>query len=180
MDKYQFLATDESVEDSKKLADLLAKNKVQQPVWLSGTDLGQPGSWIWLSVMLPVGGVSSYVRWKDNAPNPSSCMTAELDDNNIEWSTKPCSQTACYPFENANVRWNLYRSRTSRKYFDVNMHTLRHTTILRILHGNNADLRIVPHMKQLYLREQFQPCTYRSSGEMLVVAKSKYNSSTNT
>ncbi|EAT33332.1 AAEL014384-PA [Aedes aegypti] len=96
MDKYQFLATDESVEDSKKLADLLAKNKVQQPVWLSGTDLGQPGSWIWLSVMLPVGGVSSYVRWKDNAPNPSSCMTAELDDNNIKWSTKPCSQTACY------------------------------------------------------------------------------------
>ncbi|XP_062704858.1 uncharacterized protein LOC109397976 [Aedes albopictus] len=96
MDSYQVLATDESREDSKKLAKLLADKNVRQPVWLSGTDLGQPGSWIWLSIMLPVGGVSNYVRWDDNVHNPSGCMTAELDDNHIKWSPKPCSQTACY------------------------------------------------------------------------------------
>ncbi|EAT36291.1 AAEL011609-PA [Aedes aegypti] len=103
MGQTQQLASDESTQDSKMLAKLLTDNSktiMGRNVWLGATDAGKRNSWIWLSELRPVGGLTKYTRWKDNEPSSitgkNMCMVAVLDNDEVKWKAQDCETSNCY------------------------------------------------------------------------------------
>lgn len=85
------------------LAKLLTDNSkmiMGKNVWLGATDAGKRNSWIWLSELRPVGGLTKYTRWKDNEPSSiagkNMCMVAVLDNDEVKWKAQDCETSNCY------------------------------------------------------------------------------------
>ncbi|XP_029730636.2 C-type lectin-like [Aedes albopictus] len=103
MGKTQQLASDESSQDSDRLAKFLLNNYralAGKNVWLGGTDAGKRNSWIWLSELSPVGGLTKYLRWKSNEPSSipgkNMCMVAVLENSEVKWKAQDCEASNCY------------------------------------------------------------------------------------
>lgn len=103
MGKTQQLASDESSQDSDRLAKFLLNNYrslAGKNVWLGGTDAGKRNSWIWLSELSPVGGLTKYLRWNNNEPSSipgkNMCMVAVLENSEVKWKAQDCETSNCY------------------------------------------------------------------------------------
>ncbi|XP_055619972.1 galactose-specific lectin nattectin-like [Toxorhynchites rutilus septentrionalis] len=88
-------ASVESRSDSAALDIALAG--YGDDVWLSGSDLGKPGSWIWLANNHKVGRWNNYANWKHGEPDGRNhCMSASLQGEKSKWSASKCDKKLCY------------------------------------------------------------------------------------
>ncbi|XP_050079823.1 C-type lectin domain family 4 member K-like [Anopheles maculipalpis] len=70
--------------------------------WVSGTDLGIEGSWLWLSRNKAVGTIRGWTNWMDGEPNNSNnvehCMSLNGSKNG-QWNDISCEATQFYVCE---------------------------------------------------------------------------------
>ncbi|XP_035901733.1 pulmonary surfactant-associated protein D-like [Anopheles stephensi] len=69
--------------------------------WLSGTDIGLEGSWVWLSNNKPIGNVNGYVNFNVGEPNNAAsggehCLTMNFDGS---WNDEVCGRLLYYVCE---------------------------------------------------------------------------------
>ncbi|XP_049289321.1 perlucin-like [Anopheles funestus] len=69
--------------------------------WISGTDLGLEGSWIWMSKNVPLGNVNGYMNFAPGEPSNSGttgehCLAIEQSP---QWNDMPCDKLLNYVCE---------------------------------------------------------------------------------
>ncbi|KAL9704012.1 hypothetical protein quinque_007530 [Culex quinquefasciatus] len=86
------LATVKSAEDDANLKLAYAANNNQKAsYWIAGTDIGKPGSYVWITDDTPI----SYTNFLPNEPNNQGglehCLEARLDGTgSSQWNDKNC------------------------------------------------------------------------------------------
>uniref|UniRef100_A0A182NPC3 C-type lectin domain-containing protein n=1 Tax=Anopheles dirus TaxID=7168 RepID=A0A182NPC3_9DIPT len=100
-----YLASPESVRQNEAIWTLIKKTGATGGWWLSGTDIGMEGSWIWLSRNVPVGSAYGYDNFAAGEPN--NVVTATNTENclnigffgNSKWNDAACDSSFYYVCE---------------------------------------------------------------------------------
>lgn len=95
-----YLAATQTAFQNSEVWSVIRKAGVTGEVWLSGTQLGLQGSWIWLSRNTPVGRMSGYTNWYPGKPSNAAnsgdnCLTIGVF-NTAMWNDRQCTRE--YPY----------------------------------------------------------------------------------
>uniref|UniRef100_A0A182NYC7 C-type lectin domain-containing protein n=1 Tax=Anopheles dirus TaxID=7168 RepID=A0A182NYC7_9DIPT len=99
-----YLASSETAYEQAAIVSAIQKSGApsSEGWWLSGTDEGMEGSWIWLSRNVPVAIVGGYTNWASTEPNnvggAENCLITGIDSS-FKWYDKPCDNTYYYVCE---------------------------------------------------------------------------------
>ncbi|EAL41080.2 AGAP010707-PA, partial [Anopheles gambiae str. PEST] len=95
-----YLAATQTAFQNSEVWSVIRKAGVTGEVWVSGTQLGLQGSWIWLSRNTPVGRMSGYTNWYPGKPSNAAnsgdnCLTIGVF-NTAMWNDRQCTRE--YPY----------------------------------------------------------------------------------
>ncbi|XP_053682964.1 perlucin-like [Sabethes cyaneus] len=89
------LAAVVSEKDNQLLAEKAAH--VHQELWLSGTNLGRRGDWIWLVSRRQVGWGNDYLKWAPGQPQGADkCMLVSVNSQGGIWKAADCHEHHCF------------------------------------------------------------------------------------
>uniref|UniRef100_A0A182Q6P5 C-type lectin domain-containing protein n=1 Tax=Anopheles farauti TaxID=69004 RepID=A0A182Q6P5_9DIPT len=100
-----YLAAPETSLQNDLIWATIKKAEITGAVWLSGTDIGMEGSWIWLSKNVPLGRLAGYDNFAAGEPNNMGSNNIEENCLNIghfgssKWNDASCSLAFPYVCE---------------------------------------------------------------------------------
>uniref|UniRef100_A0A182WE58 C-type lectin domain-containing protein n=1 Tax=Anopheles minimus TaxID=112268 RepID=A0A182WE58_9DIPT len=94
------LASIETADQNALVLEAIKRSRGTGGWWISGTDIGLEGSWIWLSKNIPVGSNNGYVNFAMGEPTNSgtgeNCLAIEQSPL---WNDLPCEKLINYVCE---------------------------------------------------------------------------------
>uniref|UniRef100_A0A182QWB7 C-type lectin domain-containing protein n=1 Tax=Anopheles farauti TaxID=69004 RepID=A0A182QWB7_9DIPT len=96
-----YLASPATAKQNLEIWNEVKKTGTSDGWWLSGTDNGMEGSWIWLSRNVPIGIINGYTNWASTEPNnhggTEHCMRMEYTSG--KWYDLSCDLSLYYVCE---------------------------------------------------------------------------------